>query len=135
MTVVLAGLEGIQAAVGSHLGYSGWLELDQQRVELFAGATGDPDPLAHGFLVLALSNHFLPQIVEVQGVSMGVNYGTGRVSFPASVKAGDRLRAGAELVSAEPVAGGVQTTMRITVEVAGQAQAACVVDALSRYLA
>lgn len=135
MTTVLSGIDGVTAAVGSHLGHSAWLELTDEMVTRFSAATGDPDPLASGYLVLALSNFFLPQIVDVRDVSMGVNYGTGRVCFRHGAKVGSRLRAAAELASAEPVAGGVQTMMRITVEAEGEPEPACVIEALSRYLA
>ena len=148
---VLVGLEGIEAAVGRHLGYSDWLVVTQDRIDRFAEATGEYQwihtdsvraasgpfgaPIAQGDLTLALSNYFLPQIVDVQGVSMGINYGTGKVRFPAPVPAGSRLRAGAELIETAPVAGGIQTTMLITVEIEGQAKPVAVIEALSRYLA
>jgi acyl dehydratase len=147
---VLVGLDGIRAAVGRHLGYSDWLVVDQARIDQFAHATGDQqwihvDPaaagdgpfgttIAHGYLTLSLSNYFLPQIVDVQGVSMGINYGTGRVRFPAPVPVGSRLRAGAELIDAAPIDGGIQTTVVITLEVEGQTRPACVIESLSRYL-
>jgi acyl dehydratase len=147
---VLVGLDGIRAAVGRHLGYSDWLVVDQDRIDQFAHATGDQqwihvDPaaagdgpfgttIAHGYLTLSLSNYFLPQIVDVQGVSMGINYGTGKVRFPAPVPVGSRLRAGAELIDAAPIDGGIQTTVVITLEVEGQTRPACVIESLSRYL-
>jgi acyl dehydratase len=148
---VLVGVDGIVAAVGRHLGYSDWLVVSQDRVDAFSEATAfhqwihDDTPLAvagpfggpivQGDLTLSLSNYFLPQILDVQGISAGVNYGTGRVRYPSPVPVGARLRAGAELVGAEPIPGGVQTTIRITVEVEGSAKPACVIEALSRYLA
>ncbi len=148
---VLDGIEQVEAAVGRHLGYSDWLEVTQARIDEFADATGDHQwihvdparaakgpfggPIAHGYLTLALSNLFLPQIVDVQGFTSGVNYGADKVRFPAPVPAGARVRGGAELLSAAGIAGGVQTTMRITIEVEGSAKPACVIDAVSRYLA
>jgi acyl dehydratase len=147
---VLRGIDGIVAAVGSHLGYSHWLEVTQDRVNLFADATGDhqwihvdPErarrgpfgqPIAHGYLTLALSNLFLPQIVDVQDVSMGVNYGLNKVRFPAPVGVGSKVRGGAELAAAESITGGVQTTMVITIEIDGGDKPACVIEALSRYM-
>jgi len=148
---VFANLDELQAAVGTHLGYSDWLQITQERIDLFADATGDHqwihvDPvraaagpfkttIAHGYLTLALSNWFLPQIVDVQGISMGINYGVNKVRFPAPVPVGSRLRAGAELTAVDPVAGGVQATIVITVEVDGGDKPACVIESLSRYLA
>lgn len=136
-------------AVGKQLGKSDWLEIDQERINLFADATGDHqwihvDPqkaaegpfgatIAHGYLTLALVNLFLPQIVDVQGISMGVNYGCGKVRFPAPVKVNSRVRGSGQLVEAETVKGGVQATIRLTVEIEGGDRPACVVDTISRY--
>lgn len=147
---VLDGVEAVTNAVGSHLGYSDWLEITQERVNRFADATGDhqwihvdPDKanygpfgttIAHGYLTLSLSNLFLPQIVEVRGFGLGVNYGVNKVRFPSPVPVGSKIRAGVELLEAEPVTGGVQTVMRITIEVEGGSKPACIIDSVSRYL-
>ena len=149
---VFETLDEVKAAVGTPLGASDWVEVTQDRVNQFADATGDYQwihtdverarrespfggPIAHGYLTLALSNMFLPQIIEVRGVSLGVNYGTARVRFPAPVPVGSRVRATAELVACDDIPGGVQTTIRITVEIEGGDKPACVVDSLSRWLA
>ncbi len=148
--VVIDGPDALVAAVGSTLGVSDWLEVDQARVDLFADATGDhqwihTDPdraaggpyggtIAHGYLTLSLTNWFLPRVVEVRGFSAGVNYGVDRVRFPAAVPVGSRLRATVELLAADEVPGGLQTTMRITVECDATDRPVCVVDALSRWL-
>src|SRR5438270_10247091 len=147
---VLDGVDALQKATGTHLGYSDWLEITQDRIDGFADATGDHqwihvDPvrakdgpygttIAHGYLTLALTNLFLPQVVEVQGFGMGINYGVDKVRFPAPVPVGSRVRGGVDLVSVEDIKGGVQTMMRITVEVEGSTKPACVVEAISRYL-
>ena len=147
---VLEGTEGVRAAVGEHLGYSDWHEVTQAQVQQFADATGDQQwihtdpilatagpfggPIAHGYLTLSLSNLFLPQIVEVRGVSAGVNYGCGKVRFPAPVAVGSRIRAGALLTEVADVAGGIQTTIVITIEVEGHGKPACVIESLSRWL-
>jgi len=147
---VLDGPDGVKAAVGSHLGYSDWLTIDQDRVNLFADATGDhqwihvdPErakdgpfgaPIAHGYLTLSLSNLFLPQIIETRGFSAGVNYGADKVRFISPVKVGDRIRGGAELVEVSDVNGGIQTLVRITIEIDGGTKPACVIDSLSRWL-
>jgi acyl dehydratase len=129
---VLDSLDEVRAAVGRHLGTSDWLEITPERLDRFAAATGDRD---HGYLALALTNLFLPEIVEVHGASLGVNYGTGSVRFRAPLLVGSRLRGAAELVACDDIPGGVQTTIRITVEVEGADHPACVVDSLSRWLA
>jgi acyl dehydratase len=150
MTTILDGEDAVRAAVGTHLGYSDWLEIDQDRINLFADATGDHQwihvdvekakagpfgaPIAHGYLTLSLSNLFLPQIVEVRGFNMGVNYGVDKVRFPAPVTVGSRIRGGGELIDVSDVKGGIQTLVRITVEIDGGDKPACVIDSLSRWL-
>lgn len=84
-------------------------------------------------LLLSLSNHFLPRVVEVRGFAMGVNYGTGTVRFPSPSPVGAPVRAGVELASVVDVPGGVQTTMLVSLERPDGAPV-CVVDARSRYL-
>jgi acyl dehydratase len=135
---ILEGLGEVRSSVGRTLGTTGWTELTVEQVALFDRAVGAADGGSAGrvppFLVLALTNLFMPQLVEVRGVALGVNYGTGAVRFPATARAGDRLRASAELVACDDIAGGVQTTIRITVEVDGGTELVCVVDALSRWM-
>ncbi len=152
MATVFAAPDDLLDAVGQHLGHSDWIPVDQVRIDLFAEATGDDqwihvDPeaaaagpfgatIAHGYLTLALTNHLLPQIVRVEGVSMGINYGVNRVRFPQPVLVGSRLRASATLTSADELPGGagVQTVITVTVEIEGQAKPACVVESVSRFL-
>ena len=149
MPTVLHGIDELRGAVGRHLGHSDWLEIDQARIDLFAEATGDHqwihvDPvraadgpfgstIAHGYLTVSLTNLFLPQILTVEGVSMGVNYGVDKIRFPAPVPVGSRVRGGAELVEVTDAGAGVQTLIRITVEIEGSDRPACVVDSLSRW--
>lgn len=150
MTLVIDGPDDVRRRLGTHLGYSEWLEIDQSRIDEFAEATGDHQwihvdpvraaagpfgaPIAHGYLTLSLSNYFLPQIVEVRGFDAGVNYGVDKVRFPSPVTVGSRVRAGAELVAVDEVKGGLQTTIRITIECEGSAKPACVIESLSRWL-
>ena len=140
----------LKDSIGKQLDVSEWLEIDQGRIDQFAEATGDHqwihvDPkraaqgpfagtIAHGYLTLSLVNHFLPSIVEVRGISMGVNYGADRLRFPAPVPVGSRVRGSAELVEAsDTVDGGVQAKIRVTVEIEGSERPGCVVDTISRY--
>jgi len=148
---VFATPRDLLSAVGRALGTSDWLEITQSRIDGFADATGDHqwihvDPeraergpfgrtIAHGYLTLSLVNALLPQIVEVRGISMGVNYGCDRVRFPAPVPVGSRIRGVGELIAAEEVKGGaVQATVRVTVEIEGGARPGCVVDTISRFV-
>ncbi len=149
MTMTFDSPAALLDAVGTHLGYSDWLEIDQRRIDLFADATGDHqwihvDPeraaagpfgrtIAHGYLTLSLANLFLPQIMQVNNTSMGVNYGCEKVRFPAPVPVGSRVRGGGEVISAEEVKGGVQVVVRMTIEIEGQDRPACVIDTISRF--
>ena len=140
----------LKTAVGNPLGVSEWLEIDQKRIDLFAEATGDHqwihvDPerakqgpfgttIAHGYLTQSLVNLFMPEIIQVNGISMGINYGADRLRFPAPVPVGSRIRGTAEIISAEDTKdGAVQAKVRITVEIEGGERPACVVDTISRY--
>ena len=149
---IFSTLDELRGAEGTHLGWTDWMEVTQERVDRFADATGDHQwihvdverataespfggPIAHGYLTLSLSNLFLTQLIEVSGASAGINYGTGKVRFPSPVPVGSRVRGGAEITSVDEIAGGVQTTIVITVEVEGQGKPACVIESLSRWLA
>ncbi len=150
MPTIFESPQELKKAVGQHLGHSAWLEITQERIDLFAEATGDRqwihvDPerakdgpfgtcIAHGYLTQSLVNHFLPEIVEVRGIAMGINYGADRVRFPAPVPVGSRIRGSGELISAEPTKdGAIQAVMRVTVEIEGSERPGCVIDTISRY--
>jgi len=151
MTSIVQGIDGLKEKVGEHLGYSDCHEVTQDQVNLFADATGDhqwihvdPErakagpfggPIAHGYLTLSLAPALLPQILQVQGISMGVNYGTEKVRFPSPVPVGSKLRAGAELKAVDDVAGGAQVTMDVTFEVEGAPKPSCVATVVYRYYA
>jgi len=149
MATVFENGDAILAAVGRKLGSSEWLTITQERVNLFADATDDHqwihvDPvrakdgpfgaaIAHGYLTLSLVSRFLPQIVQVR-MKMGVNYGSDKVRFPNAVKVGARVRGSGELIAAEKTKdGGVQATIRVTVEIEGESRPGCVADTISRY--
>ena len=149
MATIFENAEAILAAAGQKVGSSDWLTITQERVNLFADATDDHqwihvDPvrakdgpfgacIAHGYLTLSLVSRFLPQIVEVR-MKMGVNYGCDKVRFPSAVKVGARVRGSGELIAAEKTKdGGVQATIRVTVEIEGESRPGCVADTISRY--
>jgi acyl dehydratase len=135
--------------VGEHLGYSDWHTVTQEQVNLFAEATGDHQwihidverakagpfggPIAHGYLTLSLTPVLLAQVLQVEGVAMGVNYGTNKVRFPSPVPVGSKLRIGATLKAVETVTGGVQVTVEATYEVEGATKPSCVAELLFRY--
>ena len=148
MTLQLDSVAAVQAAVGAALGPTPWLTMTQDRIDRFAEATGDHqwihvDPvraaagpfgacIAHGYLTMSLASFFLPQLVGWGDLKMGVTYGCAKGRFPAPVRVGDRIRGRGELVAAAPVPGGVQATIRVTVEIEGQDKPGCVVDTVSR---
>ncbi|MBU7599819.1 MaoC family dehydratase [Streptomyces sp. P38-E01] len=140
----------LQDAVGGELGPGDWLEVDQQRVDLFAEATGDHqwihvDParaaegpfgttIAHGYLTLSLLPYLVPQVLRVENARMGVNYGVNKVRFPAPVPVGSRVRARVRIADVSETAdGGVQVTTRVTVEREGGEKPVCVAESVSRY--
>jgi len=149
MTTIVQGIQGLKDKVGEHLGYSEWVEITQEQVNLFADATGDhqwihvdPEraksgpfggPIAHGYLTLSLGPMLMPQILRVEGISMAVNYGAGKVRFPSPVPVGSKLRLGAELSAVDDVAGGAQVTMVFTFEVEGAPKPSCVAEIIFRY--
>ena len=149
MAVVFESVESVLAANGQTLGSSQWVEITQQRVDQFADATDDHqwihvDPerakqgpfgatIAHGYLTLSLVSRFLPELAELRNMKMGVNYGTDKVRFPNAVKVGSRVRGHGEMIDAQEVKGGVQATIRVTVEIEGSEKPACIIDTISRY--
>lgn len=149
MTIIFAHPRDLLAAVGTPLGPTEWLSIDQERIDLFAAATGDHqwihvDPeraasgpfgktIAHGYLTLSLANVFLPQLIDVRGFSHGVNIGTERSRFLAPVPVGSQLRGRGEIVHVEEIKGAIQSTVRITIELEGSDKPACTVDTISRY--
>ncbi|MBL0122941.1 MAG: MaoC family dehydratase [Betaproteobacteria bacterium] len=149
MNTTFNSVASVLAAVGKPLGESDWIRIEQQRIDLFADATDDyqwihVDPvrakdgpfgtcIAHGYLTLSLASRFLPEFVHYKKLRMGVNYGCDKVRFPTPVPVGSRLRGRGELVKAEAIEGGVQATIRITVDIEGKDKPACVVDSISRF--
>jgi acyl dehydratase len=146
---IFTSADELKAAVGEQLGHSDWLEIDQKRIDLFAEATGDHqwihvDPekaaagpfgttIAHGYLTLSLLPTLVPQVLRVENVQMGVNYGTNKVRFPSPVPVGSRLRATAVLKEVTEAGGGVQITTAVTVEREGGDKPVCVAESVSRY--
>jgi acyl dehydratase len=141
-------LEELAACLGQEVGTSEWITITQQQIDEFAEATGDRqwihvDPvraaagpfgttIAHGFLTLSLLPQMADSAIELGGVRMGVNYGLNKVRFPAPVPVGSRVRGHFKLTSFEPIEGGAQITMEVTMEREGSAKPVCVAESLSR---
>ena len=156
MTTIVETPAGLLDLVGADLGTTDWVEVTQDRIDRFADATGDHQwihvdveraraespfggPIAHGYLTLSLVNLFLPDLLEVQGASMGVNVGLGQVRFPSPVPSGALVRGVGQVVEASEQKGGVQVVVRVAVEVQGPDgepldKPACVADTISRFL-
>jgi len=145
---IINGADELKALVGEHLGYSPWVDITQEQVNMFAEATGDHQwihvdveratagpfgaPIAHGYLTLSLGPMLYPQVVEIRGFTMGVNYGTNKVRFMSPVPVGSRLRLGVKILDVADIAGGVQNTLEFTFEVEGAAKPSCVAEVVFR---
>ena len=141
-------LASLQALVGQDIGSSSWVTISQAQINQFAQATGDhqwihTDPVraaagpfgstvAHGFLTLSLVPMLFDSGFAIADVKMGVNYGLNRVRFTAPVPAGGRVRGRFLLLSFEPLPGGAQLTVQVTIELEGSAKPACVAETVSR---
>ncbi len=146
---VVRAVDEFHALKGQHLGYSQWHVIDQERVNRFADATDDHQwihvdparaaqgpfggPIAHGYLTLSMAPVLLHDVLEVEGMRFGVNYGCNKVRFPAPLKVGSKLRLGAEVVGVEDVEGGVQVTLDVTLEAEGSPKPCCVAQVVYRY--
>jgi acyl dehydratase len=144
-------LADLQPLVGQELAVSDWITVDQACIDLFAQATGDHQwihvdaerakagpfgtTVAHGFLTLSLLPRMAAQAFAIDDVRMAVNYGLNRVRFPSPVPAGSRLRGRFKLLAYEPIDGGVQLTLEVTMEREGAAKPVCVAESLSRRFA
>jgi acyl dehydratase len=134
--------------VGKELGPTEWFEVDQERIDLFARATDDPqwihvDPekaaegpfgttIAHGFLTLSLCVPLMSKTLSLTGYRMGINYGVNRVRFPSPLPSGSRIRATFTVQSVEEVQGGDQAVVLAIIEREGSEKPVCVAELVSR---
>jgi acyl dehydratase len=151
MTTAIDTLSELSGLVGSDLGTSSWVEVDQQRINLFADATGDHqwihvDPvraqsgpfggtIAHGYLTLSLLIPLWTELLEVRNVTTKVNYGLGKVRFPAPVRSGSKVRLRATLAGYEEIAGGAQLTVDAVMESDSTDKPVCVAQPVFRFYA
>lgn len=149
MSTDIHSLNELKDLVGLHLGYSPWHLVDQEQIDSFAQATGDHQwihvdqerskvgpfgvTIAHGYLTLSLVTTLLPQILQVSGFSIGVNYGANKIRFPAPVPSGSRVHLGATLLAADEIVGGVQALFRVTIEVENSEKPSLVAEVIYRY--
>ena len=136
----------LETLVGEEIGVSDWVVIDQERVNKFAEATGDfqwihvdveratkeiGSPIAHGFLTLSILPLLSPQVLKVESVSRGINYGTNKVRFTNMVPVGSRIRLNQKCLSVEPKSGGRQMISQNTIEIEGQDRPAMVSENIS----
>jgi acyl dehydratase len=150
MTTILHGLEGVKAHVGQHLGFSSWYEVTQERINLFADASGDRQwihvdveraaegpfgkTIAHGLLTLSMIGTMAQEVFKFEGFKMGVNYGYERIRFPSTVPVGSQLRLGARVLSVDELPNAVQTLIELTIEVEGSKKPACAAQMILRHI-
>ena len=136
--------------IGQDLGSSSWLDVSQERINLFADATGDHQwihvdverartgpfggPIAHGYLTLSLLIPLWSEILVIEELDMAVNYGLNKVRFPAPVPAGARVQLSATLADADEVGGnGIQATIDTVLRVEGADKPVCIAQMVHRY--
>ena len=132
---------------GQEIGHSDWVLIDQDRVNKFADATGDHQwihldverakrelptkgTIAHGYLTVSLIPWLGAQIMKVDGVSRGINYGSNKVRFINMVPVGSRVRAKLKILNVDAKAAGKQITSEYTIEIEGQDRPACVAETI-----
>jgi acyl dehydratase len=148
---IFNGIDEVVAAEGTELGMTDWIEIDQDRINKFADATGDHqwihvDPeraaegpfgttIAHGFLTLSLLPVLQQQLYRVDGITMAVNYGLDKVRFVTPVPVGAKVRATATISKVSRLDSAVQAHVTTTIEVEGAPKPACVVESIARFVA
>jgi len=150
-TLILESLQSLKDHVGHEIATTGWLPVTQERIRQFAEAAGDHqwihvDPeraqrespygaaIAHGFLTLSLLSHFMREAIQLpSNVRQTINYGLNRVRFPASVRAGEKIRARIRLQSCRELPGSVEAVFDITIETEGAEKPCCVAEWILRY--
>ena len=152
MTIAVSGLEENKALAGTELGHTDWLEITQDRVNVFGEATGDLQwihvdverakagpfggPIAHGYLTLSLIIPLFNDLLVIDGITMSVNYGLNKVRFPAPVPVGSKVRLRGDVAEVNDVKGsGVEMTLNFAVEIEGCEKPACVAQAVYRHYA
>ena len=139
----------LAAAAGETIGQSDWVTISQEDVNLFADATGDHQwihvnvemakqmmpggkTIAHGYLTLSLIPWLTGGMLQIEGVTRGINYGSNKVRFTNMVPVGSKVRARSKLISAElnPKSGGMQMISEVTIEIEGQDRPACIAETI-----
>jgi acyl dehydratase len=145
----VGSLEELRTLAGQEVFVTDWVLLSQRHIDLFAEASGDfqwihvdvarahkespyGNTIAHGFLTLSLLGQFYAKHVSLPFCEMGLNYGLNKVRFTSPVVAGSRLRGRFVLARLDDIAGGVQLSFAVTLEVEGQERPALVAESVIR---
>jgi acyl dehydratase len=148
---LVVDLAGLRERAGTHLGYTDWREMTQERVNQFADVTEDHNyihvdvdrakespfggTIAHGYLSLSLLAPVTQTLLVVTDAATSVNYGLDKVRFPAPIPVGAQWRGGAEIVEVTEVKGGLQVKLVTTIEVKSAEKPAVVAECLFRHYA
>jgi acyl dehydratase len=148
---LVTDMASLRERAGTHLGYTEWSEMTQERVNEFADVTDDHNfihvdverakstpfggTIAHGYLTLSLVASVTQQLMRVTDAATNINYGLDRVRFPAPLPVGALWRGGAELVEVNEIPGGLQTKVTATIEVQDSEKPALVAECLFRHYA
>jgi acyl dehydratase len=139
----------LKSLIGQEVAVSGWIRIEQERINAFAAATDDQQwihvdveratrespyhaPIAHGYLTLSMLPHLFRSAVRIEGVRMSVNYGVNRVRFPAPLRSGSSIRARFTLAQLSAIEGGMQLEWQADIECEGSAKPVCAATTLMR---
>ncbi len=145
----IVSVDELKNLVGQEIAVTEWVEISQERVNLFAEATGDHQwihldaercrkespygtTIAHGFLTLSLLPILMQKAVSMPEAKLSVNYGLNKVRFPAPVPVGSRLRGRITPLKVEDLEGGTQTTWQVTIEREGGDKPVCIAESIAR---
>jgi acyl dehydratase len=145
----IASLAELKGLIGQEVAVSDWVLISQERVQLFAEATGDHQwihldvercrkespfggTIVHGFLTLSLLPMLMANAIEMSDVKMGINYGLNKVRFPSPVPVGSQVRGRMKLLSVEDIDGGAQMIWQVTMELEGSDKPVCVAESITR---
>ena len=132
--VIINSYHEFAALLGKNIGVSDYVELSQERINLFADATLDHQwihvdteraavespfmsTIAHGYLTLSMLPYLWNQIIEVKNLKMMVNYGMDKMKFGQAVKAGEHVRLVADLHSIENLRGIAKVQIKFAIEI------------------
>ncbi|KAB2585620.1 dehydratase [Rhodococcus erythropolis] len=146
----LNGIDELRAAANTRIGYSSWHTLTQEKIVAFADATGDHqwihvDPsraadgpfgttIAHGHLLTSMIPMLVWEVYTVDGVRMGINYGSNKIRFTSPVPVGSRIRAAVDIKDVDTVPSGVQVVTAVTIGRENADKPVCIAEIVSIYV-